>query len=146
MIDPIIEFVMSHGKHADSLTIILKGHLIVEYLLDKIISDKFNKPDRILKYSFHKKLEILYSLGFIPKYLFLNIENLNNIRNKYSHDFRYALHIKEFKVYDINKKLLESKKLKKYSMRSNTKSFCVLIILQLRNHLLEKLKINPGIE
>jgi len=142
-----MEFVMSHGKHADELTIILKGHLIVEYMLDKIVNDKFSKPSKILKYNFYKKLEILYSLDFIPKYLFSNIENLNEIRNKYAHDYRYNLQITDLFFYDTNNNLIKpTPKLKKYSIRSNARSYCVLILVQLRNHLLEKLNIDPRID
>ena len=78
MMDPTMEYVMSHGKHADELTIILKGHLIIEYMIDKIINAKFSKPKNILKYNFYKKIEILYSLDLIPKYI-ISETNINII-------------------------------------------------------------------
>jgi len=49
----------SFGYHADELTIVLKGHLFVEFLVDHIIKEKFSRPKRILNYTFLKKLEII---------------------------------------------------------------------------------------
>ena len=69
------------------------------------------------------------------------------IRNKYAHDLRYELAPTELQLYDIDNKLLNpSSKLKKYSMKSNARSLCLLIQVQLRNHLLEKLKIDPRMD
>jgi hypothetical protein len=145
--EPVMLFVCSHGKYADELTIILKGHLIVEYMLDAIIKEKFKNPKKILGYSFFRKLEILFSLGLLPDYLFRNIVTLNNIRNNYAHDLTYSVNINELPVMGIdNRQLPKSPKLKRYSLKSNVRSFCVLVIMQLRNYSLEKLSINPKIE
>lgn len=61
-------FLFSFGYHADELTIILKGHLFCEYLMDQIIKEKIKRPNNILNYTFSKKLEILFSLDLIRLY------------------------------------------------------------------------------
>ena len=145
-LDPLMQFACSHGRHADELTIVLKGHLVVEYMLDSIIKEKFKNPNKILSYSFYRKLEILHSLGFLPDYLFKNIETLNKIRNKYAHDLKYSLDINELFVIDSDdKQITLSSKSKKYTKKSTINSFCAVVIMQLHAHYLVKLGINSPI-
>ena len=52
--DVTTHFQFSHNKFADEITIVLKGHLYIEYMLDIIIREKIQIPNPILKYSFAK--------------------------------------------------------------------------------------------
>ena len=89
--DVTFHFIFSHSKHSDEITIVLKAHLFIEYMLDMLIKKKVKRADLILKYNFAKKLDILYSFDLVPQYLYNNISTLNTYRNKLAHNLNYFL-------------------------------------------------------
>ena len=82
--DITMEYISSIRPGEEELGLIIKGHLLIENILNQIIEIKFKNSKLLFDdnrtNSFSVKLNILYSLGFIPKYIFQNITNINKIR------------------------------------------------------------------
>lgn len=140
-----MNFIMSHSIHADELSIILKGHLFTEYMLDMLIREKFEKPNTILKYKFSQKLEILYSLDLLPLYLYKNISYLNKIRNRFAHNLEYDLSNEKLTFYTSDGKKVDvaNGNLKRKSLRIKIRTFCIGVLDQLNYHYIANLKFPP---
>ena len=143
--DVTFNFIISHNKHADELSIILKGHLFTEYMLDMLIRKKFKLPNTILKYKFSQKVDILYSLDLLPLYLYKNISNLNKIRNRFAHNLRYDLSNEKLTFYRSDGKTIDvmNGKPKIKSLRIKIRTFCVGVLSQLNYHYITNLKFPP---
>jgi hypothetical protein len=96
--DITYEYVTRVRYHEDELGIVLKGHLLVEHLIDLMIGKEFKQPTAILNdhrtYSFSVKARMLFENGHLPHHIFKNIERLNRIRNKSAHN----LNLNEAKI------------------------------------------------
>jgi hypothetical protein len=88
--DITYEYVTRVRYHEDELGTVLKGHLLVEHLIDLMIRKGFKRPTAILNdhrtYSFSVKARILFESGHLPQHIFNNIERLNRIRNQLAHN------------------------------------------------------------
>ncbi len=78
------------------LTLVLKAHLFVEYLIDEIIKASFSNPNKILnKRKFSDKVNLLEAIGIEDSKseyrLLRKIRALNDIRNKFAHNLNYKL-------------------------------------------------------
>lgn len=85
----------------DPLALVLKAHLIIEIVLDEIIRKKFRHGSILLKrkdVSFSLKKDILRSKNYLDLNLHSDIHLLNDLRNKYAHDYFYDL-----AEFDMNK-------------------------------------------
>lgn len=108
--DGRILFSILTGRSAHILTIIIVGHLLVEYFLNKIIIAKFKNSKTNLKKSFSQKLELLYPT-WLPLFIYKNIKLLNKSRNDIAHNlgsidhkpFIY-MHWREKKIVKIPKR------------------------------------------
>ena len=81
------------NRQPDSVLVILRSHLLVEYYLDKIIILKIPRGDIIIEgnFSFWQKLMIVKSLNILSSYLVDSLKNLNKIRNDCSHVLEYKI-------------------------------------------------------
>lgn len=79
----------------EQISTLLSTHLYVELLFNHLIRKYFILHKKILKdsnrYTFSIKLDFIYEKGFIPEYLYHNINKLNKIRNKLSHNTNFNL-------------------------------------------------------
>lgn len=78
----------------DPLALVLKAHLIIEIVLDEIIRKKFRYGNVLLKrkdVSFSLKKDILRSKNYLDLNLHSDIRLLNDLRNKYAHDYFYDI-------------------------------------------------------
>ena len=92
-----IIFSILTGQNSHILTIVIVGHLLIEYLLDKIITTKFKNTKKVVGKSFAEKIKLLYPT-WLPLFLFKNIKLLNEIRNGVAHnlgvvDYKPVIHI-----------------------------------------------------
>lgn len=78
-------FLILTGRSAHILTVIITGHLLVEYCLDQIIIAKVKDKKTILEKKFSEKLETLYPT-WLPLHIYKNIKLLNNARNYAAHN------------------------------------------------------------
>lgn len=90
-------------QETNSLGLILKCHLIIEYYMDKYIKAAF--PDIIclerLRMNFSSKLELINNPKTVFGIYYPGIKKLNAIRNKFAHNIAYR--ISEPDYYEIAK-------------------------------------------
>jgi hypothetical protein len=103
--DITFEYVSRIRYHEDILGIVLKGHLLIEYVLDLFINKGMKQPKPILSdhrsFSFSIKSRLVYETGMINESIFENVVRINRIRNELAHnlsinegkiDFQFARH------------------------------------------------------
>ncbi|PKN18895.1 MAG: hypothetical protein CVU71_08870 [Deltaproteobacteria bacterium HGW-Deltaproteobacteria-6] len=106
--DITYQYVARVKKHDDELGIVLKGHLLLEHVMNLMIEKGFKQPRAILSdhrsYSFSVKARLLFESNDLPEHVFNNITRLNRIRNELAHklnldeakiDFCYSRNDKE---------------------------------------------------
>jgi hypothetical protein len=79
---------------------ILKGHLIVERILDTLIDRNLKHPNRLRtnrRLTFELKLDLARALGVIPEYYVSPITALNKIRNQIAHVEGHEVTVAELK-------------------------------------------------
>jgi len=137
--DVTMDYIELLRHHEDELGLVIKGHLLIEYLLNKIIDKKFKKAKLILEdsrsFTFSVKLKILYSLGIIPTYIYQNISFINKIRNRLAHTLNIDFDKIEFIFWKQDKStiIINPKQKKKYPERHKIKLYCGGTLTQLRN-------------
>jgi hypothetical protein len=130
--------------HDDEIGMILKAHLLAEYLLNRIIQDKLQSPNKIIddhrSYTFSVKLQILYSARLLSERDFKNISSLNKIRNDLMHKLDVDLVSLSLLVFHSDKSAYPLKPPRKgVSMREPVRSFCWAILDQLNRYMREDL-------
>jgi hypothetical protein len=87
--DPATRLASRLERLENHLAIVLSIHLFVEHLLDRLIDEKSEIADRILKdhrtYTFSVKLSLVFHMGLLERSLFDNLAALNSLRNTYAH-------------------------------------------------------------
>ncbi len=137
------QFVLKARIHDDEASIILKGHLLVEYLLNRIIDTKLNISKRKTA-TFTKKVNMLYDKGLLTNPLHENIKRLNLFRNKLAHQLDYSIDSKDMLFTKTSGEVLKVKpKRGQYPERYYYRLLCHGVITLLSSHMLTKLKIDP---
>lgn len=108
--DITYEYITRVRYHEDELGTVLKGHLLIEHVLDLMIKKGLKQPKAILNdhrtYSFSVKARILFEGGYIQPPIFKNIVRINRIRNELAHnlkikkskvDYRFSRDDKDFR-------------------------------------------------
>ena len=91
--------VLSFSKD-DRITAIL-GQVLTEYWLDRLVKIKFHNSEKISKFGFNKKREILHGLNVLKPTTNNDLNRLNKIRDKYAHDFA----VKDNEILDCLEKM-----------------------------------------
>jgi hypothetical protein len=68
---------------------LLRFHLLTEYMLDRIITTRLKRGDRVLEdgnLSYHQKLLLVHSLDILPDKAIASLRQLNKLRNALSHE------------------------------------------------------------
>jgi len=149
--DVTFEYFARVGYHDDEISILLKGHLLVEHLLNKIIKAKCKNPEKILNdhrsYPFTVKLQIVYSMGLLPEYLFKNVTKLNAIRNRLVHDLNFHKKEIDMRIFNsLGENILLKTKGKKNPRKFYLKMLSHAALSQLRNHLALDTGISPKVD
>lgn len=81
----------------DEISPILRGHLIIEKVLETLLSKNFERPSSFFRErsSFKLKVDLAYSLGLINNKYKSAFLALNNIRNNYAHKHNYRVSLDE---------------------------------------------------
>lgn len=145
--DIVYEYIVSLRYHEDELGLIVKGHLLIEYVINKIIEKKCKDPKVILlnqqNYTFLIKLQIVFSMGLLPQSIYKNIKRVNRIRNELAHnlepkydkiDFEF---VRDAVTSEEIISLRQELKNKRFPERKYIKMLCVGTLIQLRNHYIE---------
>ena len=96
-ITPGLEHLISAGTPDGLLTQVLRGHLIIESLLVKLIELKLERAEKfdLFQLSFPQKINLCLSLNLIREDIVKLLKELNLLRNRYSHELGYILDFKE---------------------------------------------------
>jgi hypothetical protein len=138
------EFILRAHLHDDEMAIILKGHLLVEYLLNRIIRHHISKPEKAINFSFFKKLSILSEKGFVQGPLLDNIRRLNKYRNRLAHELDNFIKDEEMLFMRTDGEVIRVvPKKSKYPQRHYYRLLCHGILGQLTNHMLLELRVDP---
>lgn len=139
--DLTAQYLLSLRHHEEEVGLILKGHLFIEYVLNQIIRKQFKSSGTILKdtrsYTFSVKLQMIYSTGYLPPYLFSNIRRINRLRNHLAHNLTLELNESQFRFTrsDGTEILIKKHgKQTRYPARYYCKLLCFGTLGQLRNH------------
>ena len=146
--DVTLEFIVRVRLHDDEVSVTLKGHLLVEYLINKIIEQRHETPEKVLgkshNFTFSKKLQLVYSMGLLPDYLFENINRINRLRNKLAHNLTFDLDKEDMSFTKTNGETINIyPKKSRYPERRYLKMLCFSTLSQLERHMEYKLKLNP---
>lgn len=142
--DMRMQYLLRLGWHEDELGIILKGHLIVEYLLNRIIENKLSGSNRKLSSHFSYKVDILCKHKLLPTYLQKNINHLNMLRNGFAHQLDYEITPSSMLfTKDSGESMQVRVKRGRYPERYYCKNLCHGILTQLTNHILISLGLDP---
>ena len=85
----LFSILSGHNQHV--LVVVIIGHLLIEHLLDKIITTKYKNMKTALRGSFSEKLKHLYP-RWLPLFIYENIKLLNKARNDMAHNLGTSDH------------------------------------------------------
>ncbi len=86
----------------DTISLVVTGHLFVEYWLDWLIRHNISNPKKLFdsgRLTFSQKLCLAESLGLVTGRLTEAIWQLNSIRNKISHNLEYQITSKDLEIF-----------------------------------------------
>jgi len=86
------------------ISIVLRGHLLIERVLETLIAQKMKHPERFFenhRATFEMKVDLAYALGVIPDAHCGAAKALNNIRNGYAHHEDHKLSFEELNSLKI---------------------------------------------
>ncbi|MEA1648786.1 hypothetical protein UAJ10_07120 [Nitrospirillum sp. BR 11164] len=92
-------------NYSPEIASILKGHLLIERILETLIRKNIEHAERFLdknRITFEMKIDLVNALGLLPNAHLGAAKALNKIRNSYAHDENYELSFGELnslKVY-----------------------------------------------
>jgi len=87
----------------DTISLVVTGHLFVEYWLDWLIRHNIPQPKKLFdsgRLTFSQKLCLAESLGLVTGRLTEAIYQLNTIRNKISHNLEYQISSKDLEIFE----------------------------------------------
>ena len=129
------------GYHPSSLTLTVVGHFLIEHLVNEIISNRCKNAKKIIEYSFSTKVEFLNSMNLLPNDLYINIKNLNSIRNNMVHTLEANLKSVDFYKSSGQKIIIKTPKsgdLERHYLKMLSQG----TLIGLRNYMLSTLKIS----
>jgi hypothetical protein len=141
--DITTQLVLRARLHDDEASITLKGHLLTEYLMDRIL--KVKATDKNYGSStYSKKLKALEQRQLLPEEILNNLQLLNSIRNKMAHELDVSICKEDMIYYKTggNKMSVKPKK-GNYPQRYYLKLLCHGILAQMTNHMLINIKVDP---
>jgi len=122
-LDIITEWVVwaNLEKKKDLESILLKGHLLIEITIDRVLSK--NKVEKHEDFSFYRKVKLLKNIKVINndklECVIPFLENINSIRNKLAHEALFDINNGEFEKwsFDVLDKF-KGTKFSKYTYRT----------------------------
>ncbi len=117
-------------KKTDLELILLKGHLLLEFILD-IRLEKSNILD-YKEYSFYRKILNLKKIDFEDNekkdYIIFSLQSINKIRNKLVHELHFDIGNGELEIWSTNVlEKFKGEKFTKYTFRTKiVHSFSIL--------------------
>ncbi len=91
----VAEFEKRVSNETDLTTILLKGHLLIEYYLDHVLLLLFDKEVNLNSLSFFQKVEKLKQKNCFTDDIFRSLRKLNDIRNNLAHRLDFKISFSE---------------------------------------------------
>ena len=82
-------FLDAVGESSDSVLFVLRGHLLAENYLERIIAHSLTRGDKVVQsgsFGFYQKLILVDALGQFDDRYIQCFKNLNSVRNKLAHE------------------------------------------------------------
>lgn len=141
---PSFQSLLRVRLHDDEAAIILKGHLLTEYLLNRIIEKKLTDSTKFLKLTFSQKVKELCNRGLLSGPLQENVERLNRFRNKLVHQLDFSINKKDMLFANDSGEVVNLKlKKTRFPERQYYRLFCNAIITKLAYHMMVNLNVDP---
>ena len=89
---------------APELSVVLRGHLLIERVVEALIAQRMKHPDRFFRnhrVTFEMKADLASALGALPDAHLSAAKALNNIRNAYAHREDHKLSFEELNSLKI---------------------------------------------
>lgn len=89
---------------APELSVVLRGHLLVEQVLEALISQKMLYPDRLFekqRLSFDMKCDLANAMGVLPATHLSAAKALSSIRNAYAHQADHSVSVEQLNSLKI---------------------------------------------
>jgi hypothetical protein len=138
------QLVIRVGFHDDEASITLKGHLLSEYLMNRIIEKKIKQSQKHVKSTYSKKLKLMETEGLLAEEIIHNLQLLNTFRNRMVHELDAAVHRSEMVFFKTDGSVMQVKPKKgRYPTRFYLKLLCHGVLTQLTNHMLFQLRVDP---
>lgn len=138
-LNPLMEWAVwgNIDKHSDIELILLKGHLYLELVLDSILLQ--NKFKQVNNLSFHRKIQELKNIETSnedrAELLVCKLNELNQLRNKLAHEWRFDIHNGEFELWSLS--VLENfngTKFTKFTYRTKIKHAFSILTINILEH------------
>lgn len=98
-IEPAFDYHLSYAyRDENNMILILKGHLVIEAMLGKIL-EKAGFDEEIWRWSFPKKVEKSIANSPMPKWVGDICNDINDIRNDYCHSLGHEVAFSEAYIY-----------------------------------------------
>jgi hypothetical protein len=82
-------FEQAIGDESDPTMLVLRAHLFTEYLLERLITFKLPRGDKVIEsgnLTYNQKLVLVDSLERLPDSIISSLRNLNKLRNQCAHE------------------------------------------------------------
>jgi len=75
---------------SDPLSVVLKAHMLVENLIERLIASRLKKENILDErdFTFHLKIKLIESMNLLTEDLLVSIRRLNKIRNDLAHEIK----------------------------------------------------------
>ncbi len=94
-----------HLAKDDALQVVLRGHLYVEWFLNKILKQNLKRPESIKsRFGFGQKVELAIALGVISEKWRDPLIDLNDLRNSYAHEVSLGTEIDKSRAMKMVRK------------------------------------------
>ena len=142
--DARFQFLLRTKMNDDELSIGLKGNLVTEYLLNRIIDEKVKNPEKKKVTTYSQKLSLMKTNSLLPPEILMNLRLLNSLRNKLAHKLDVSIEDNEMVFYstDYGRAIIKPKK-GQYPERYYLRLLTHGVLTQLINHMLLALKVDP---
>jgi hypothetical protein len=138
------QLVIRARLHDDKASIALKGHLLSEYLLNRIISEKIAGAKKSIRSTYSNKLKLLEKLGLCEEEVLNNLRLLNKFRNKMAHELDVSISDNEMIFHKPNHEVMIVRPKKgRYPQRHYLRLLSHGVLTQLVNHMLLNLGVDP---
>jgi hypothetical protein len=138
------QLVIRARLHDDEASIALKGHLLSEYLLNRIISEKIAGAKKSNRITYSDKLKLLEKRGLLEEEVLNNLRLLNKFRNKMVHELDVSIRDNEMVFHKPNHEVLQVRPKKgRYPQRQYLRLLSHGVLTQLVNHMLLNLRVDP---